>query len=55
MAALKINKFTSVLARCLPSDLKNAVKFNVKVMEFDPNLNMVRIKLYSDTFHVTIF
>ena len=41
MAALQVTKLVSVLARCLPSDLKNAAKFKVKLMEFDPYLNMV--------------
>jgi hypothetical protein len=41
MAALQVSKLASVLARCLPSDLKNAAKFKVKVMEFDTHLNMV--------------
>lgn len=41
MSLLKLNKLTHVLARCLPTDLKNAAKFNVKIMEFDSNLNMV--------------
>ncbi len=42
MAALNLNKLTSVLARCLPTDVKNAAKFKVKLMEFDQNLNMVK-------------
>nr|CAG4643578.1 EOG090X0GMQ [Ilyocryptus agilis] len=32
--------FISVLARCMPSDLKNAVKFKIKHVEFDARLNM---------------
>nr|CAG4649782.1 EOG090X0GMQ [Scapholeberis mucronata] len=40
VAALKISKMSTLLARCLPSDLKNAVKLTVKIMEFDTNLNM---------------
>lgn len=41
MAAVQITKLASVLARCMPSDVKNATKFRVKLMEFDTNLNMV--------------
>nr|CAG4635145.1 EOG090X0GMQ [Alona affinis] len=40
MAATKISPLISVLARCMPSDVKNAAKFQVKLMEFDTNLNM---------------
>jgi hypothetical protein len=46
MAALQVSKLASVLARCLPSDLKNAAKFKVKVMEFDTHLNMVSFGFY---------
>nr|CAH0099103.1 unnamed protein product [Daphnia galeata] len=49
MAALQVTKLVSVLARCLPSDLKNAAKFKVKLMEFDPYLNMHFAK------HVTVY
>ncbi|EFX71705.1 28S ribosomal protein S17, mitochondrial-like [Daphnia pulex] len=49
MAALQVSKLASVLARCLPSDLKNAAKFKVKVMEFDTHLNMHFSK------HVTVY
>ena len=50
MAALKLNKLTSVLARCMPTDVKNAAKFKVKLLEFDPNLNMVDFFYRFDKF-----
>nr|CAG4642139.1 EOG090X0GMQ [Eurycercus lamellatus] len=40
MAATKLPTLVSVLARCMPSDLKNSAKFRVKLMEFDTHLNM---------------
>ncbi|KZS22025.1 28S ribosomal protein S17, mitochondrial [Daphnia magna] len=49
MAAVQISKLASVLARCLPSDVKNAAKFKVKLVEFDQNLNMHFAK------HVTVY
>jgi len=45
MAALRVNSLKTVLAKCMPSDLKNIAKFQVKKMEFDQNLNMVRLGL----------
>lgn len=39
-AAAKLITLSSVLARCMPSEVKNAAKFTVKLMEFDTNLNM---------------
>lgn len=42
MASRKIAPLVSVLARCMPPDVKNAAKFRVKLMEFDTNLNMVK-------------
>nr|CAG4648336.1 EOG090X0GMQ [Moina brachiata] len=38
--ASKLKTLTSVLAKCMVPDVSNAVKFKVKIMEFDPNLNM---------------
>ena len=32
-----------VLGRCMPSDVKNAAKLKIKLMEFDTNLNFVSI------------
>ena len=42
----KIKPLMSVLARCMPSDVKAAAKFQVKLMEFDTNLNMVMQTIY---------
>jgi hypothetical protein len=53
MAALRANSLKTVLARCMPSDLKNIAKFQVKKMEFDQNLNMVR--WYGFTSFSTMF
>nr|CAG4648964.1 EOG090X0GMQ [Polyphemus pediculus] len=45
MALSRVSPFCMVLARCMPSEIKNAVKFQVKVSEFDSNLNMHFSKL----------
>nr|CAG4646662.1 EOG090X0GMQ [Macrothrix elegans] len=39
MACARIQKLSSVLARCIPTDVKNTSKFKVKFLEFDPHLN----------------
>ena len=43
MAAFRASSLKTVLAKCMPYDLKNVAKFQVKTMEFDSNLNMVRL------------
>jgi len=40
MAVSRIIPFRLALARCMPSEIKNAAKLQVKLSEFDSNLNM---------------
>ena len=43
MAASRVRNISMVLGRCMPSDVKNAAKLKIKLMEFDTNLNFVSI------------
>ena len=41
MAVSRVIPFRLALARCMPSEINNAAKLQVKLSEFDSNLNMV--------------
>merc|ERR1712116_7310 len=45
MAASRVIPFRLALARCMPSEINNAAKLQVKLSEFDSNLNMHFSKL----------
>merc|ERR1711973_977870 len=45
MAVSRVIPFRLALARCMPSEINNAAKLQVKLSEFDSNLNMHFSKL----------